>query len=87
MNREKPGKEIRMRRQSAHRAVTQLGLAIEQQQQASHQRGPTCQTPVRSLIRAEISGPHSGCERQRLPEAQVEPIARYGIDASGRVTN
>ena len=87
MNREKPGKEIRMRCQSAHRAVTQLGLAIEQQQQASHQRWPASQTPVRSLIHAEISGLHSGCERHGLPEAQVEPIARYGIDASGRVTS
>jgi len=87
MNREKPGKEIRMRCQSAHRAVAQLGLAIKQQQQASHQRGPTCQTPVRSLICAEISRLHGGCERLRLPENQVEPIARYGVNASGRVTD
>ncbi len=76
-----------MRCQSAHGAVTQLGMAIEQQQQASHQRWPTCQTPVRLLIRPKISRLHGGCERQRLPEAQVEPIAGNGVDASGRVTN
>ena len=76
-----------MRRQSAHGAVTQLGLAIEQQQQASHERGPASQAPVRFLIRAEISSLHSGCERLRLPEAQVEPIARKGVNASGRVTD
>jgi hypothetical protein len=76
-----------MRRQSAHGAVTQLGLAIEQQQQASHERGPARQAPVCSLIRGKISGLHSGCERLRLPEAQVEPIARNGVNASGRVTD
>jgi hypothetical protein len=76
-----------MRCQGAHGAAAQLGLAIEQQQQARHQRRPASQTPMRLLIRAEISGLHSGCERQRLPEAQVEPIACYGVDASGRVTD
>jgi len=76
-----------MRCQSAHGAAAQLGLAIQQQQQTRHQRGATSQTPVRLLIRAEISGLHSGCERQRLPEAQVQSIARYGVDASGRVAD
>jgi hypothetical protein len=76
-----------MRCQSAHGTATQLGLAIEQQQQTRHQRGAASQTAVRLLIGAEISGLHSGCERQRLAEAQVEPIARYGVDASGRVTD
>jgi len=76
-----------MRCQSAHGAVTQLGLAIEQQQQTSHERRPASKAPVRLLIRAEIPRLHSGCERQRLPEAQVQPIAGNGVYASGRVTN
>ena len=42
---------------------------------------------MRLLIRAEISGLHSGCERERLPETQVQPIARYRVHASGRVTD
>jgi ribosomal protein L2 len=76
-----------MRCQSAHGAVTQLGLAIKQQQQASQERWSASQAPVRLLIRAEISRLHGGGERQRLPEAQVQPIAGNGVDASGRVAN
>lgn len=42
---------------------------------------------MRLLIRAEISPLHGSGQRQRLPEAQVEPIAGNGVDASGRVTD
>src|SRR5712671_5396338 len=87
MNGEEPREKVGMRFQRAQRAVAQLWLAIQQQQQPSHERGSARQTPVRGLITGKIAGRERIGQRARLMKTEAESFAGDGVHAAGSISN